>query len=273
MILLMVTANGFSEETYQLVWSDEFNVDGAPNPDHWVHEEGFIRNHEEQYYQKKNAFCKNGFLVIEAKRETIENPNYHHSSTNWSEKRRHAYLTSASLMTKDKHHWQYGRFEIKAKIRNEQGLWPAIWFLGQEGEWPNCGEIDLLEFYSNSILANFMWGKPKPYQAEVSSFKQPMATLERNDPLWTQKFHVWRMDWDKNNIDLYVDDVLINSIRTDISNNNKRLIRQPFLQPHYLILNLALGGDCGGNTDETVFPSQFLVDYVRVYQKGDQQVD
>lgn len=256
-----------SIDGYQLVWSDEFNIDGPPNPQDWGFEKGFVRNREEQYYQAQNAYCKNGHLVIEARRETIKNPNYKNGSPNWNERRSHAYISSASLQTKGKHHWKYGRFEIRAKFRQKKGLWPAIWFLGSKGEWPNCGEIDLFEYYDNSILANFMWGKPALYEPEVSSFKQPMSVMHRLAPQWTQKFHIWRMDWDEHHIDLYLDDVLINSISTNIKNSNKREVKYPFQQEHFILLNLALGGDAGGNTDKTSFPSQFLIDYVRVYQR------
>jgi beta-glucanase (GH16 family) len=129
-----------ASDGYELVWADEFNQDGRPNPENWVFEHGFVRNRELQWYQPENAFVQDGKLIIEARRERRPNPNHDPESANWKERREHIEYTSACLKTMGLHRWQYGRFEVRAKIRTEAGLWPAIWFLGVEGEWPSSGE-------------------------------------------------------------------------------------------------------------------------------------
>lgn len=254
-------------DEYQLVWTDEFEQDGPPDPKKWTFEQGFVRNRELQWYQPENAFCKDGRLVIEARREQRPNPDFVKGSDNWKQNREMAEYTSACLMTKGLHSWQYGRFEIKARIQAEPGLWPAIWFLGVEGQWPSNGEIDLMEFYRGKILANACWGTEKAYEAKWDSASIPLE--EFGDPEWDQKFHIWRMEWDPDHIRLYMDDRLLNTIDlTETINPNTDLgPKNPFHQPHYLLLNLAIGGNSGGDPSHTDFPSRYEIEYVRVYQK------
>jgi beta-glucanase (GH16 family) len=254
-------------DDYRLVWADEFEVDGRPDPENWSYEHGFVRNRELQWYQPENAYIEGGRLVIEGRRERRENPNYREGSKNWKESRKYIEYTSACLVTKGLHSWQYGRFEIKARIKAEDGLWPAIWFLGVEGEWPSNGEIDLMEFYQGMILANACWGTKNRWKAKWDSFKKPVASF--GDPDWDEKFHIWRMDWDRDSIKLYLDDELLNTI--DLSktiNPTDRGPKNPFRQPHYLLLNLAIGGTAGGDPSKTDFPTRYEIEYVRVYQKS-----
>ncbi len=253
---------------YNLLWADEFDKDGAPDPKNWKFENGFVRNREAQWYQGDNAFCKDGKLIIEGRREKKPNPNFNEGSKDWKENRKFIEYTAASLKTAGLHSWQYGRFEVKAKISAKQGLWPAIWFLGVEGEWPSCGEIDLMEYYKGDILANACWGTEKRFQAKWSTTKKPVKSF--NDPDWDQKFHVWRMDWDKDSIKLYVDDILLNNVDLNKTvNPTDKGPKNPFRQPHYILLNLAIGGDNGGDPTNTAFPTRYEIDYVRVYQKVD----
>ena len=202
------------QDSYRLVWSDEFDVDGKPDPKKWTYELGLVRNHELQWYQPENAFCQNGMLVIEGRREHKPNPGYKQDGASWQSQRENIDYTAASLTTKGLHAWQYGRFEVKARIVAKNGLWPAIWFLGQDGPWPENGEIDLMEYYRGDILANACWGgKSKSgggRAPEWDTVKKPVSAL--GDPAWDQKFHVWRMDWDQASIKLYVDDRLLNTI-------------------------------------------------------------
>src|SRR6187402_244492 len=115
---------------YRLVWSDEFNVDGAPDEKNWNYEEGFVRNNENQWYQKENAYCQTGFLVIEAKKESRINPDFvSYNHKDWRKNRDSIKVTSSCLITRGKHSWQYGRFEMRAKIPVGQGMWPAFWTL------------------------------------------------------------------------------------------------------------------------------------------------
>jgi beta-glucanase (GH16 family) len=258
------------DPAYQLVWSDEFETDGRPDPKNWRFEEGFKRNRELQWYQPENAFIEDGLLVIEGRRERKPNPDHEEESPHWQRNRKTIHYTSASLKTEGLHAWQYGRFEVRARIRTRDGLWPAIWFLGVEGEWPSNGEIDLMEFYDNHILANACWGTLERWKAEWDTGKIPLQEL--GDPeTWDQEFHVWRMDWDENEIRLYLDDRLLNTIdlsKTLNPTDNFGGPKNPFHQPHYLILNLAIGGDNGGDPSGTEFPTRYEIDYVRVYQRA-----
>lgn len=252
---------------YQLVWSDEFETDGVPNSENWTFEDGFVRNEELQWYQPENAFCTNGHLIIEGRREQKPNPLYREGSRSWRRSRENIEYTSACLTTRGLNSWQYGRFEIRARIKTQDGLWPAIWFLGVDGEWPSNGEIDLMEFYDNSILANVCWGTSQRYVGKWDTVKKPLASF--NDPRFEERFHIWRMDWDETSIKLYLDDQLLNAtdLTQTLNEDTERGPINPFHQPQYLLLNLALGGTNGGDPSATAFPTQYEIDYVRVYQK------
>ncbi|MBW3629785.1 MAG: glycoside hydrolase family 16 protein [Gemmatimonadetes bacterium] len=250
---------------WTLVWSDEFDVDGRPNPTNWGYEAGFVRNREEQWYQPENAWCEGGLLVIEARRERKENPRYDSTSADWKASRRYAAYTSASLVSRGKQSWQYGRFEMRGRIDTRQGLWPAFWTLGVQGAWPSNGEIDIMEFYRGMLLANVAWGTDRRGVAKWDALEKPLTDFV--DPGWSEKFHVWRMDWDPEKIRLFVDDVLLNTTHLSETINGDAEGKNPFHQTHYMILNLAIGGANGGDPAPTPFPARFEVDYVRVYQR------
>ncbi|WP_069661275.1 glycoside hydrolase family 16 protein [Arcticibacter eurypsychrophilus] len=255
--------NESSIKGYKLMWADEFNKDGAPNPKNWKFEQGFQRNNELQWYQFQNAWCERGVLVIEARKESKPNPTYSATSTNWNTKRPNIEYTSSSLNTNGLHAWRYGKFIIRGKIHIGPGLWPAIWTLGKKGEWPSNGEIDIMEYYKGDILANVATGTTTRFKAKWFSTKKPVTDF--NDLNWADKFHIWRMDWDEVAISLYVDDKLLNRVELkDLVIGNGT---NPFNDPHYMLLNLAIGGDNGGDPSITKFPKRFEVDYVRVYQK------
>ncbi|HEV7378807.1 MAG TPA: glycoside hydrolase family 16 protein [Dyadobacter sp.] len=250
---------------WKLVWSDEFNKDGKPDPKNWKAEQGFVRNHEQQWYQAENAYCKDGKLIIEAKREAVKNPRYISGSSNWKENREVSEYTSASIITEGKQSWQYGRFEMKAKIDTRPGMWPAFWTLGNDGEWPENGEIDIMEYYRGDLLANTVHGSMQKWKGNWHTTKKPIS--EFNDPEWSDKFHVWRMDWDEKSIKLYVDDILLSNVDLEKTYNDKEPRKNPFRQPHYMLLGMAIGGDNGGDPSGTEFPAKYEIDYVRVYQK------
>jgi beta-glucanase (GH16 family) len=224
-----------------------------------------VRNEELQWYQPDNAVCRNGLLVVEGRRERKANPHYVPNSSHWKTNREHAFYTSSSLMTRGWHSWQYGRFEMRARIDTRPGLWPAFWTLGVSGEWPSNGEIDIMEYYRGFLLANVAWGTEHRWKAHWDSSRWPLSRF--SDPAWSTKFHVWRMDWDENSIELYVDNILLNTTDLKGTYNTDKEGRNPFRQPHYIILNLAIGGQNGGDPMTTHFPATLEVDYVRVYQK------
>lgn len=254
---------------WTLVWADEFNTPGRPDSKNWIYETGFVRNNELQAYQPENARCENGLLIIEGRREIKPDPAYQPGSGNWKTARDSIRYTSASLQTRGLHQWQYGRFEMRGRIDTRSGLWPAFWTLGVAGEWPGNGEIDIMEYYRGMLLFNAAWGTEKRYTAKWNSVRKPITDF--NDPAWPNKFHVWRMDWDEKFIKLYLDDQLLNTVNLAQTINQDSTGKNPFHQPHYILLNLAIGGDNGGDPSATPFPTRFEVDYVRVYQQTEQR--
>lgn len=250
---------------YELCWADEFDEDGAPSPDNWRFERGFLRNHEAQLYLPENAKCEGGLLIIEARRERV---SVDHQAARgrklqpWAAERTHADYTSASLTTLGLRQWLYGRFVMRGRLPTAQGAWPAFWTVG-DGPWPACGEIDIMEYYRGDVLANFVWlgrgGRAKWDAAKTN--------IEKLGPAWSDSFHEWRMDWDEESITLNVDDRVLNSVNLAATVNANPEGANPFRQPQSILLNLAIGGQNGGDPSQTPFPLRFEVDYVRVYQK------
>lgn len=232
---------------FELAWHDEFDVDGRPNSANWGYESGLVRNQELQWYQPDNARVAGGLLIIEGRRERVQNATY----------------TSSSLLTRGKQAWRYGRFEMRARIPTAAGLWPAWWTLGTAGEWPSNGEIDIMEFYQGKLLANVACGTTTRWQAKWDGSARPLSALD--DPAWSSKFHVWRMDWTAEAIELSVDGLLLNSTRLDDMLNPDG--KSPFRAPHYMLVNLAIGGNNGGDPSKTPFPQRLEVDYIRVFQR------
>lgn len=268
-VTIQVSAQHVSKTGYTLVWSDDFDENGSVSDQNWKFEEGFMRNQEDQWYQKENVSCKDGILTIEARREIKPNPTYKSDSPHWALSRPGISYTSASINTSDKHSWKYGIFEMRARIPVGNGLWPAFWTLGIEKEWPSNGEIDIMEYYKGNILANIASGTEKRWQANWHSQKKAVSALGGKE--WAEKFHVWTMYWDEHEIALYVDDILMNKVKLDKLTNRDGTGFNPFKQPHYILLNLALGGINGGEVDENLLPAKYEIDYVRVYQKIDKQ--
>jgi beta-glucanase (GH16 family) len=252
-----------------LVWNDEFNSDGKPDPSNWRYETGIVRNQELQWYQQDNANCKGGVLLIEGRKEKVRNPRFIKGNQNWQASREFAEYTSASIQTRGFRQWQFGRFEIRARIDTSCGSWPAIWTLGIEREWPSNGEIDIMEFYRikdvPTILANFAWGTDKRFFGKWDDLKKPLKDFTVVDTNWIKKFHIWRMDWDNVSIRLFLDDQLLNEVLLSETVNPDGF--NPFLQPHFILLNLDIGAN-GGDPSKSAFPIKYEVDWVRVYQKN-----
>lgn len=274
LIALLTPVSLHAQSDWKLVWSEEFNTEGAYNPKVWEPESGFVRNHEDQWYQGENAWQENGCLIIEARCEHRKNPMFNRGDRrDWRTEREFINYTSASLTTRRSFSFLYGRLEVKAKIPTSSGAWPAIWLLGKDMPWPSCGEIDVMEYYRINgvphILANAAWGNDLQYNATWNSKRIPFSFFTEKDPRWTEKFHIWRMDWTPEAIRIYLDDELLNDIPlSQTINGSIGQHTNPFMRPQYLLLNLAIGGDNGGPIDDAVMPMRYEIDYVRVYQQN-----
>lgn len=237
---------------WKLVWEDNFDKPGLPDSKIWAYEVGYIRNNEAQYYTEKrqeNARVEDGNLIIEARQD------------DWNDHK----ITSASLNTYGKKSILYGRVEVRAKLPTGRGTWPAIWMLGNahnEGlRWPACGEIDIMEnvgFDPDVIHANI---HTKAYNHVKGTNKGNKITIDKpfND------FHIYAVEWFEDHMDFYVDDTKYFTFENEKTGNDV----WPFDKPHYIILNLAIGGGWGGQkgVDDAIFPQKYYIDYVKVYSQ------
>lgn len=268
--LLAVTLLNQTTTGLKLVWSDEFNYQGRPDPTKWTYETGFVRNKELQWYQPENVRVEGGRLIIEGKREKKPNPNYVPGSDDWKLQRTHADYTSGCIKTSGLHRWTYGRWEMRGRLDIRPGLWPAWWTVGEAREWPAGGEIDMLEFIQGNILANCCWGSKQRWVGIWDDSRTPVTALAKRRGYasaedWAEDFHVWRMDWDKDWIRFYLDSELLNEVDLSKTINQSADGKNPFHEPHHMILNLAIGST-GGDPSQTQFPAKFEVDWVRLYQ-------
>ena len=269
--LLLSAGAGLGAE-WKLVWSDEFDKPGLPDPAKWGYESGFVRNNEAQYYtreRKENARVENGMLVIEARKEQFNSPDYapDAAAKGQGQGRRGgepAQYTSASLTTRGKASWTYGRIEVRAKLPKGRGTWPAIWMLGtnRAAGWPACGEIDIMEevgYEPGIIQAHIHTGK---YNHVKNTSKGDRITIADA----SEAFHVYAVEWDKEQMDFYVDERKYFTYRNEGSGSEA----WPFDKDQYLILNLAIGGAWGGakGIDDSIFPQRYYIDYVRVYKRS-----
>jgi len=263
-----------SDTQWKMIWHDEFDGSGPLDTKVWKAEQGFVRNEEYQWYQEKNAYRKDGLLILEGKIDSIPNPRYRENSRDWKQNRPYARYSSASVNTRGTFSFLYGRMEVRARIPAVIGSWPAIWTLGDKGEWPSNGEIDIMEYYHVGgkpyLLANAAWGNNQRYQAVWNSKKIPYEHFLAKDPYWNEKFHIWTMDWTKDYIRIYLDGELLNEINLETTTNGTiGRHENPFHASQYILLDLAIGGINGGRPDPDAFPMKYEIDYVRVYQKQD----
>jgi beta-glucanase (GH16 family) len=241
---------------WKLVWSDEFDHPGLPDPTKWSYDVGGHGwgNHELEFYtdaRKENARVEGGRLIIEARREAWHGSAY----------------TSARLVTRGKGDWHAGRFEILAKLPLGRGTWPAIWMLPTvwnlgDGGWPDNGEIDIMEHvgYAPGVIHASTHSQKNQWRHN----NQRTATVQVPDA--GTAFHTYAMEWDAEEIRIYVDDHHYFTSRKDGGDWTS----WPFTRDFHLVLNLAVGGDWGGEkgVDDPAFPQRIEVEYVRVYQPG-----
>ncbi len=254
------------EKTYQLVWQDEFDVDGKPDPAKWIYEHGFIRNQEVQYYTDslKNARVENGHLILETHKEQIANTAFTSpEAKSRKENLEFGKYTSASITTNTKAEWAYGKIEVSAKLPKGKGMWPAIWMLGKnikEVGWPLSGEIDIMEHVGYSTDTIYGTVHTKAYNHVIGTEKGGSVFIE--NPY--SEFHVYSVEWTPEQIDFLLD----GEVYQQFKNEHKTTDEWPFDQPFFLKLNIAVGGSWGGlkGIDDSIFPQRMLIDYVRVYQ-------
>ncbi|MES2516989.1 MAG: glycoside hydrolase family 16 protein [Bacteroidota bacterium] len=247
-----------SSTTYRFeskpIWADEFDKDGLPDAKKWGYDVGGSGwgNHELEYYTKnnlKNARIENGNLIIEAIKEKFEGNNY----------------TSARLTSKGKGDFLYGRFEIKAKIPKGLGTWPAIWMLATDHSygknyWPDNGEIDIMEHvgYDQNVIHASV--HTKAYYHSIGTQKTAITTI----PTASTAFHVYRVDWTPEKIEAFIDGISYFTFK----NEKTGWEVWPFDKKQHILLNVAVGGDWGGQkgVDDSIFPQKMEIDYVRVYK-------
>lgn len=229
-----------------LVWSDEFDTNGAPDSSNWSYNLGTgdngWGNAEQQYYTDSadNIIVEDGMLKITAKAESFMGSNY----------------TSARIVSEDKFEFTYGKVEVRAKLPQGGGTWPAIWMLGEDyatNAWPGCGEIDIMEHVGNdqgTIHGTLHY--PGNSGGNANSGSTSVADV-------SDAFHVYKVIWSPDGIRFFVDDQ--EAFHT-VANSTSL----PFNSDFFLILNVAMGGNFGGTIDSGFTESTMEIDYVRVYQ-------
>lgn len=239
---------------YKLLWEDQFDQNGKPNPEIWQAEVGGhgFGNNESQFYTDRldNAYVEDGILHIVAKKERYEHRDY----------------TSAKLITYPKKLIHKGRIEVMAKVPKGKGTWPAIWMLSESFQlgtpWPTCGEIDLLEHVGHN--RGFVHFSLHSNNYFFHNQKQPTHIVEIDDI--DNHFHEYRMDWEEDQISFYIDGKHQITFKKE---ENADMNTWPFNQPFYLIINIALGGSWGGLIEDRDLPAVFSFKYVKVYEMRD----
>ncbi len=241
----------------KLVWSDEFNYNGLPDASRWSYHVGDgcpgncgWGNNELQFYTKEdsaNARVRDGKLIIEAHKKSVAGKTF----------------TSARIISKADGNWKYGYIEIKAKLPTGRGTWPAIWMLPETfkyGGWPASGEIDVMEHvgYDPGVVHGTVHTEAFNHSKGTQVGKQKMVTH------FDSNFHTYAVNWTKDKIEFYIDGRQYHVFE----NQNKGFEEWPFDHPFYLIMNIAVGGGWGGKqgVDESIWPQQMQIDYVRVYE-------
>lgn len=237
---------------YTLIWREEFNGNTLNEAD-WNYEigtgAGGWGNNELQYYLKENATVQDGYLIIEAKEQLYNGRNY----------------TSSRLTTQGKHSFKYGRIDIRAAIPYGQGMWPALWMLGDNIStvgWPKCGEIDIMELVGGNVTGggdDYIHGTI--HWDNNGSHASYGGKNKLNSGIYAEEFHVFSIIWDETQIRFLRDDIQYHV--ADITPSGLSAFHENF----FFILNIAVGGNWPGSPDETtIFPQRMAVDYIRVFQ-------
>lgn len=243
-----------------LVWEDNFEGPSL-NSSYWTFEigrgENGWGNNELQYYREQNTSLQDGNLIITAKKENFAGAEY----------------TSSRIITQNKKYFRYGRFDIRAILPKGQGLWPALWMLGQKFStvgWPKSGEIDIMELVggtpsstgrNNKVYGTLHWWNDSSNSNACTCEQGTGYTL--NNGTFADEFHVFSIVWDQTNIRWYVDNTLFHTINITPANLNE------FHEEFFFIFNVAVGGNWPGSPEATtVFPQRMIVDYIRVFQKN-----
>ncbi|MBA4410468.1 MAG: hypothetical protein C0397_13725 [Odoribacter sp.] len=238
-------------QKYVKVWGDEFNTPGLPDSTKWDYEMGKVRNDELQYYtfkRSENARIQDTVLIIETRKEAYKGASY----------------TSASLISRYKGDWLYGKFEIRAKVPTGKGTWPAIWMMPTDDEyggWPKSGEIDIME-YVGMNPSNLYFTAHFGSDSGAGHKSSGNYTTAISQPY--NKFITFSLIWTPTKMEWFADGVKYHTY-TKTSDDPKVW---PFNKMFYFILNLAYGGSWGAQQgiDDTKLPHKFFIDYVRVYQ-------
>lgn len=242
---------------WEMIWNDEFDGAGLPDSSKWNYDVGGHGwgNNEKQYYlaqSLENSYVREGKLHLVALKKDHEKSQY----------------TSAKLTTYRKFDLQYGKIEVKAKLPEGKGSWPAIWMLPltirtKEESWPLCGEIDIMEHVGKD--ANMV--HTSLHSALYNHIKGTQIThFERLHDV-CHNFHTYGIEWDENSIKFIIDGNLFFETHKGQEGRVPTNEGWPFDKPYFLILNVAVGGNWGGEIDDQIFPNEMIVDYVRVYKK------
>ena len=239
---------------YRLEYNEEFS-DPTTLDRNFNFENGYCRNHENQYYRRQNAWVENGNLVIMAESGADE----------WTDRDNGVHMSFYSASVKSNRRFHYGIWETRAKAPIGSGLWPAIWGTGDSRGWPSAGEIDVMEYYGDNIHANVCWGDHWQYPIWESSLHH-MSTFSSD---FADVYHTWRMEWDHNSIRIYLDDRLLKEVKLSQTVNGDGY--NPYRDENNkfdIWLNLAIGGDNGGDFS-AISKAFYYIDYTRVYVPED----
>lgn len=246
---------------YTLLWHDEFNGTEMDESiwNYEPHAPGWVNNELQQYTKStENVYVQNGSLVIKANKTVDEKGKTHY--------------TSGKVTTQNKRDFMYGKVVARAKVPEGQGLWPAFWMMptseGYYGQWPKCGEIDIMEILGNQVdtaYCTIHYGEPHAEQ-------QGRRVLTAAEGTYASDFHEYSVEWEPGEMRFYIDDVMVLTVNdwfTCYPGAKESPYPAPFNQKFYVQLNLAVGGNWPGNPDETTDfdKAKFEIDYVRVYQK------